>query len=173
MRSVDKHKTGGVIDSVEEFDPATNTWTTRLSGCRIRESIRLLPSWTTRSISWAGTNEGIISTVDVYDPSLDTWTTEASLPTARRLLGAAVVDNTIYAIGGDALVARVGEQFIYQITATNNPTRYDTSPLPAGLSVDNDRGIISGIPTDATQGFVVTLKATNATAPISKTSAFT
>ena len=44
--------------------------------------------------------QGIISTVDVYDPSLDIWTTEASLPTARRLLGGAVVDDAIYTVGG-------------------------------------------------------------------------
>ncbi len=62
-------------------------------------------------------------------PSIQ-WKTVAPLPTARSLLGAAVVDNTIYAVGGEALVARVGEQFTYQITATNNPTSYDASPLP-------------------------------------------
>ncbi len=89
-----------------------------------------------------------------------------------RLLGAAVVDNTIYAVGGEALVARVGEQFTYQITATNNPTSYDASPLPDGLSIDRDRGIISGIPTTSAQGFVVTLTATNGSGSDSKDVSF-
>ena len=83
------------------------------------------------------------------------------MPTARRLLGAAEVDNTIYAVGGEAVVARVGEPFTYQITATNNPTSYDASPLPDGLSIDRDRGMIYGIPTTFAQAFVVTLTATN------------
>ena len=96
----------------------------------------------------------------------------APLPTARRLLGAAVVDNTIYAVGGEALVARVGEQFTYQITATNNPTSYDASPLPDGLSIDRERGIISGIPTTSAQGFVVTFTATNGSGSDSKDVSF-
>ena len=85
------------------------------------------------------------------------------LPCQRpaSFLGAAEVDDTIYAVGGEALVARVGEQFTYQITATNNPTSYDASPLPDGLSIDRDRGIIYGIPTTPAQAFVVTLTATN------------
>ncbi len=111
---------------------------------------------------WAGDFDGIISTVDVYDPALDEWTTEISMPTARRLLGAAVINDTIYAVGGASLVARVDEPFTYQITATNNPAGYDASPLPDGLSIDRNRGIISGTPTTPTQAFVVTLKATNA-----------
>ena len=153
---------GVAIDSVEVFDPDANTWRTRRSVMphpRINSAAAIVDD---KIYVMGGENEGINSTVDVYDPSSDTWTTVASLPTARRLLGAAVVDNIIYAVGGTTVVARVGEQFIYQITATNNPTSYGTSVLPAGLSIDRDRGIISGIPTDSTQGFDVTLKATNA-----------
>ena len=151
-----QEKNGGVIDTVEEFDPAANTLdhkTFRMPHPRINSAAAIVDD---KIYIMGGENEGIISTVDVYDPSLDTWTTAASLPTARRLLGAAVVDNTIYAVGGEALVARVGEQFIYQITATNNPTSYDASPLPDGLNIDGERGIIFGIPTASTQGFVVT-----------------
>ena len=47
-----------------------------------------------------------------------------------QILGAAAVNTTIYAVGGEALVARVGEPFTYQITATNNPTSYNASLLP-------------------------------------------
>ena len=64
-------------------------------------------------------------------------------------------------MGGEALVARVGERFTYQITATNNPTSYGASPLPDGLSIDTERGIIFGTPTTPAQGFVVTFTATN------------
>ena len=151
-----------VIDTVEEFDPAANSWTTKPSVMPHPRKDSAAAIVDDKIYIMGGkANEEIISTVDVYDPSRDIWTTEASLPTARRLLGAAVVDDAIYAVGGSALVATVGEQFIYQITATNNPISYDTSPLPDGLRLDHERGIISGTPTDATQDFVVTLKATN------------
>jgi hypothetical protein len=44
--------------------------------------------------------------------------------------------------------ATVGQQFIYQIVSTPKGTAYNTSVLPAGLSVDL-LGIISGVPTQA------------------------
>src|SRR5206468_3667840 len=98
---------------------------------------------------------GPSSTVQVYDPVADTWTTSVdpettlvSMPTGRHNLGAAVVNNILYAVGGEAPTATVGQQFTYQITATNNPTIYAASSLPPGLSVlDPTLGIISGMPT--------------------------
>ena len=128
----------GAIDTVEEFDPATNTWTTKASemphprnavGCCHRGRQDLYHGWRNA--------EGIISTVDVYDPSLDTWTTVASLPTARDFLAPRSSIIRFMRWAAAALVARVGEQFTYQITATNNPTSYDASPLPDGLSLDH------------------------------------
>ena len=43
----------------------------------------------------------------------------------------------------------VGDAFSYQITATNTPTSYGATGLPAGLSVDTGTGLISGTPTAA------------------------
>jgi hypothetical protein len=40
----------------------------------------------------------------------------------------------------------VGSAFSYQITASNNPTSYDATGLPAGLSVNTNSGVISGTP---------------------------
>src|SRR5262249_33694153 len=37
----------------------------------------------------------------------------------------------------------VGVAFTYQITATNGPTSFGASPLPAGLSVNTANGVIS------------------------------
>jgi N-acetylneuraminic acid mutarotase len=41
-----------------------------------------------------------LSTVEAYDPATDTWTTKAPMPTARQGLAAAVVNGSLYAIGG-------------------------------------------------------------------------
>jgi hypothetical protein len=55
----------------------------------------------------------------------------------------------------------VGTAFSYTITATNTPTSYTASPLPAGLSIVGATGVITGIP--ATVGTTnVLLGATNA-----------
>jgi len=55
---------------------------------------------------------------------------------------------------------RVGSAFSYQITATNAPTSYRATGLPAGLSVNTGTGLISGTPTSAATS-TVTLSATN------------
>jgi len=56
--------------------------------------------------------------------------------------------------------ATVGTAFSYQITATNSPTSFGASGLPAGLTVNTASGLISGTPTGAGNS-TVTLSATN------------
>src|SRR5271163_4929333 len=53
-----------------------------------------------------------------------------------------------------------GTAFSYQITATNTPTSYGATGLPAGLSVNTGTGLISGTPTTAATS-TVTLSAVN------------
>jgi hypothetical protein len=155
------------IDSVEEFDPDANegfgSWTLkngRMPHPRLNASFALVHG-KVYVIGGQTREEGILATVDVYDPATDTWETIQPMPTARRGLGAAVIGNTIFAIGGEAKVATVGEQFSYQITATNHPTFYDAKPLPPRLTIDHQRGIIYGKPVVPTQAFVATLTVSN------------
>src|SRR5438067_2512929 len=55
----------------------------------------------------------------------------------------------------------VGIAFSYQITATNNPTSYNATGLPSGLSVNTSAGVVSGTATTAGT-YIVTISATNA-----------
>jgi hypothetical protein len=66
----------------------------------------------------------------------------------------------------------VGLPFSYTITATNNPTSFNATGLPAGLSVNTITGVISGTPTAAGTSSVK-LSATNAKGTGSATLALT
>jgi regulation of enolase protein 1 (concanavalin A-like superfamily) len=66
-----------------------------------------------------------------------------------------VINNTSLASG------TVGTAYSTTISATNSPTSYGATGLPAGLSVNTTSGVISGTPT-ASGSFTVTLSATNA-----------
>jgi hypothetical protein len=57
-------------------------------------------------------------------------------------------------------VASNGYAFSYQITATGDPTGYDATGLPPGVSVNTTSGLISGSP-NASGTFNVTVTATN------------
>lgn len=60
-----------------------------------------------------------------------------------------------------AVLGQTGEPFYYLITASNLPTSFSATSLPAGLTFDPATGIISGIPT-TTGSTLVPIAAVNA-----------
>jgi len=70
-------------------------------------------------------------------------------------LSAPVISSTLSESGTQ------GAAFNYQIAATNSPTSFGASNLPAGLNVNTTTGLISGTPT-ATGTTTVTISASNA-----------
>lgn len=104
-----------LLNSVEAYDPATNTWDCSVgdpsSGC---SSATIAPMPTARA--WlavatgangriyaigGGTVGAAFSTMEAYDPATNTWSTLAPMPTPRFGLAAASgPDGRIYAVGG-------------------------------------------------------------------------
>ena len=84
---------GPVLGAVEEYDPATDTWTQKadmptprsgMAATSIKEKIYL--------IGGTPTVQGpVLETVEEYDPSSDTWTQKTDMPTPRTALAVGVV----------------------------------------------------------------------------------
>jgi len=86
------------VDTNEEYDPATNTWTFKkpMPTPRMHFAIAVYQN----KIYCIGgyTSDGVTGLNEVYDPATDTWETKTSMPTARRRLTANVVGDKIYVI---------------------------------------------------------------------------
>ena len=62
----------------------------------------------------------------------------------RRLILAAVVIDPPVITSGQPDIFQPNTAFSYQITASNNPSSFNATGLPAGLSINTSSGLISG-----------------------------
>ena len=93
---------------VEEYDPATDTWTRKADMPTARAAFgfavvndriyiiggTLPPAWT----------QPAIATVEEYDPATDTWSSKSDIPTPRHFFPASAMNGKIYVFGGIHLV---------------------------------------------------------------------
>ncbi len=93
-----------------------------------------------------------------YTNPTDTWTDQM---VAFKPISSGVGVTAPSITSASAASGTVGGSFSYQITATNSPTSYGATALPAGLTLNTSTGLISGTPTVAGTS-TVTLTATNA-----------
>ena len=91
------------FSTVEEYDPATDTWTTKseMPTARGFHSANVVDG---RIYVIGGSpvapGNGSILTVEVYDPATDTWTQKGDMPESRRGGFTSVVNGKIYGFGG-------------------------------------------------------------------------
>ena len=134
------------LSTVEEYDPVTDTWTTK----RNMSSRGSLASTSTvdgkiYAIGGIGPGNRIVSTVEEYDPVTDTWTTKANMPTGRAFLSASTVNGNIYTIGGRDLGTVFSTVEVYD-SVTDTWTRKVEIPTPIwGTSVSVIDGAIYAI----------------------------
>ena len=95
------------------------------------------------------TSTGLISgTASASGTSTATISAVNTSGTGSSPLVIGIAAPTVPAItSGTTASATVGSPFSYQITATNTPTSYNATGLPAGLSVSTSTGLISGTAT--------------------------
>lgn len=96
------------LATVEEYDPATNTWRTRapmptpcnhMGGEAVNGKIYVIGGRLSGAfiIGFPGNT----NLVQVYDPAADAWATGAPMPTSRSGLNTAALNGVIYAAGGE------------------------------------------------------------------------
>jgi prepilin-type N-terminal cleavage/methylation domain-containing protein len=104
---------------------------------------------------------GIISgTPSSYGTSTVTLTASNSYGSGTGTLTLTVAQMAVPVMSDSSVTATVSSAFSFQISATNSPSSYSASGLPAGLSIASGTGLITGTPT-AAGSYSVRIGATN------------
>ena len=130
------------FDTTSEYDPATDTWTTKTSMTQVRQNLGVAVASNGKLYAVGGyapgaggcQPDGYCATVEEYDPTTDTWTTKASLHVARTGPGLAASPNgKLYAVGGttsDAACAPSGYCATVEEYAPATNTWVTKAPMP-------------------------------------------
>ncbi|MEP7154136.1 MAG: autotransporter domain-containing protein [Betaproteobacteria bacterium] len=129
-------------------------------------SVATVTGPTKGSVSYSfGANPTVTYTPTIGQSGADSFTYRGSGPggTTTTRTATVIIANPPAPVVSSANTASGtgGQAFSYQITATNSPTSFGASGLPAGVSVNTGTGLISGTPTVAGV-FNATVSATNA-----------
>lgn len=138
----------GRLDTVEVYDPNTNTWAKAapMPTARNHLAASVGPNGLIYAIGGVSKSPGI---VESYNPSTNKWTTVARIPTVRHGLAAATgPDGRIYAIGGSGTSGSLGTVEAYD-TKSNTWTTVASMPtarvyLAAATGPDGRIYVIGG-----------------------------
>ena len=93
----------GVFNFVEEYDPATDTWTSKASMPTTRSSATAVTYGSKIYLFGGylgGDDANVTDVVEAYDPSTNTWESVTNLPVQIASPAVTVVGDTAYVIGG-------------------------------------------------------------------------
>src|SRR4029077_20579954 len=138
------------VNGTNFVSTSTVNWNGMALAILSRSSTQLTATVTAALIATPGT-----ASITVVNPSPGGGTSNAVTFT---IANTPAITSPLTACGA------VGVAFSYTITATNNPTSFSASPLPAGLTVSTSTGVISGTPTTAGTTNV-TITASNGATP--------
>jgi N-acetylneuraminic acid mutarotase len=105
--------TSGASNMVEEFDPATNTWTNCGGNCSSMPTARSGPTSAVvngkiYAVGGGTGGQSLLTAVEEYDPATNTWTNCgggcASIPTPREAPTTSVINGKIHVVGGNNAV---------------------------------------------------------------------
>jgi len=126
------------IAAVEEYDPATDTWTRKTDIPAPRGYLYgSHPVVDGKIYVTGGGNRGqaMIARVDVYDPATDTWTRVADMPTARLAMARVAWNGKIYVFGG--LTGRLPSPYssvnVTEVYDPQTDTWAEAAPMPRGV----------------------------------------
>ena len=102
------HQGAKDLKVVEMYDPQTDTWVRKQDMSRRRATFGIggiagkiyAIGGTVHPADRKPEDPRRVDLVEVYDPATDTWAKRADMPTRRKSVRAAVIRDTLYAIGG-------------------------------------------------------------------------
>jgi N-acetylneuraminic acid mutarotase len=126
------------IAAVEEYDPATDTWSRKADMPAPRGYLYgSHPVVDGKIYVTGGGNHGqaMMARVDVYDPATETWTRVADMPTARISMARVAWNEKIYVFGG--LTGRLPSPYSSaNVTEVYDPQTdiwREAAPMPRGV----------------------------------------
>jgi N-acetylneuraminic acid mutarotase len=119
------HTNGTIVGTNEEYDPATDTWTSKTFMPTPRTAFATAV-YNDKIYCMGGGNS---QANEVYDPATDTWETKAPIPATVFLVPANVINGKIYVIDYS------GTNYVYDPLNDSWGTRTST-PMPSAAGFD-------------------------------------
>ena len=136
----------GDMDTLEAYNPKTNTWAIKKPMPTPRRHIGVGVLNGEMYVVGGENRTQALTNVEVYNPASNTWTTSAPLLVAQNSPAVAVDNGILYAIGGDD-----GKGHFLNTVEAYNPTtnRWKTvAPLPmaeSGMAATTVTGIVYAV----------------------------
>lgn len=94
---------GSALATVEAYDPASDSWTTKASlpFARLVMGSGVIDG-KIYVVGGLGLGNSFLDTVSVYDPISNSWSNDTPMPTARSHVASGVAGGTLYALGGQS-----------------------------------------------------------------------